>query len=272
MRRQEGQPATLYLIQWGTAASSYFSYTDSDVPIEFEGRVYEPIVIGRAGIESSGSLDQKSLEVDTTPQCEFIKMYANFPPSVKVGLTIMQGHVTDPEADYRAVWTGVVKNVNREPPYAKIIAEPLDSLMARPGLRRYYMYGCPHVLYDSRTCRANKEVLKRVLTPTFIGANFVRFPSGWSGSIAREKYIGGYLEWTDSQGNRQIRTAVDFGASEDEILIGNTREMDDGQVLAFYAGCNRSSDCENLHNNYVNYGGQPFIPLENPVDYINRFY
>ncbi len=273
MRRAEGQPATLYFIQWGTASSSYFAYTDSDVPITFDGITYEPTVIGRAGIEASGSLDRKSLEIDITPRAGFVSMYANFPPSVKVGLTIMQGHVTDVDQDYRAVWTGVVKNVNREPPYAKIVAEPLDSLMAKPGLRRYYMYGCPHVLYDTRSCRANKEIHKRLLTPTFIGANFVRFSPGWSGAIAAEKYIGGFLEWTDSQGNTQIRTAVNFGANNNEIIIGTTRELDAGQQIALYAGCNRQTDdCRILHNNYVNYGGQPYIPLENPVDFKNRFY
>lgn len=273
MMREEGQPATLYFIQWGTASSSYFAYTDSDIPIRHEGIVYEPTVIGRAGIESSGSLDRKALEIDITPRASFIQMYANFPPSVKVGLTIMQGHVSDGEEDYRVVWTGVVKNVNREPPYAKIIGEPLDSLMARPGLRRYYMYGCPHVLYDQRTCKANKNTLRLLLVPTLIGANFVRFASGWSGAIEREKYLGGYVEWTDNQGNTQIRTAINFGNTEDEIIIGNTRNLDAGTELAFYAGCNRqTSDCEILHNNIVNYGGQPWIPLENPVDFKNRFY
>lgn len=273
MVRADGQPATLYFIQWGTASASYFAYTDSDIPITFDGITYEPTVIGRAGIEASGTLDRKSLEIDITPRAGFIKMYSNFPPSVKVGLTIMQGHVTDATEDYRVVWTGVVKNVNREPPYAKIVGEPLDSLMARPGLRRYYMYGCPHVLYDNRTCRANKETHKRVLVPAFVGGNFIRLTSGWEGVITRDKYLGGYIEWTDSQGNTQIRTVVNFGANQNELIIGNARELSPGITVALYAGCNRqTSDCAALHNNYVNYGGQPFIPLENPVDFVNRFY
>ena len=273
MRRIEGQPATLYLFQWGTASSSVFAYTDSDVPIIFDGVTYEPTVIGRMGLVASGGLDRKSLEIDITPKAGFVRMYADFPPSVKVGLRILQGHQTDISADFRVIWSGVVKNDNREPPYAKIIGEPLDSLMSRPGLRRYYMYGCPYVLYGATTCKANKEVHKRRLVPTLIGANFIRFASGWSGVLAREKYIGGYIEWTDSQGNTQIRTAIDFGSTENEILIGNTRNLSSGQEIAFYVGCQRNeADCTTLHNNFVNYGGQPFIPLENPVDYSNRFY
>lgn len=271
MSRVEGQPATLYLFQWGTASTSIFAYTDADIPITFDGVTYEPTVIGRAGIEASGNLDKKTLEIDITPKAGFVTMYANYPPSVKVGLRIMQGHVSD--GDFRVVWTGVIKNVNREPPYAKIIGEPLDSIMARPGLRRYYMYGCPFVLYDTLTCRANPDTHKRVVTPTLIGANFIRLSAGWEGALAREKYIGGYMQWTDAQGNTQIRTAIDFGNTENEIIIGSTRELSAGQEVTLFVGCLRNvSDCRTLHNNIVNYGGQPYIPLENPVDYVNRFY
>lgn len=273
MSRQEGSPATLYFFQWGTASSSYFAYTDSDVPITYDGIIYEPTVIGRGDIEASGSLDRKALEIDITPKSEFVKMYAQFPPSVKVGLVIREGHNTDGDQEYPVVWSGVVKNVNREPPYAKIVGEPLDSLMARPGLRRNYMYGCPHVLYDTRTCRANKETHKRVVTPILIEGNYIRLPAGWNAAIAQEKYLGGYLEWTDRVGNTQIRTIINFGSSEDDLIIGNTISLETGIAVTIYAGCGRTTDdCENLHNNIVNYGGQPFIPLENPVDFKNRFY
>lgn len=273
MSRIEGQPATLYLFQWGTSATTFFAYTDADVPIEHEGVTYVPTVIGRAGIEASGSLDRKALEIDIEPQALIVEMYADNPPSVKVGLTIFQGHVTDTEVDYRVIWSGSVKNLNREPPYAKIIGEPLDTMMSRPGLRRYWMYGCPFVLYDSGTCRANKLTHRRILTPTLIGGNFIRFASGWSGAIDREKYIGGYVEWTDVDGNMQRRTMIDFGTTDDEVIIGNTRRLLSGQEVTLYAGCGRTTDdCRNLHSNIVNYGGQDKIPLENPVDFTNRFY
>lgn len=273
MSRKEGQPATLYLFQWGTAATSIFAYTDADIPITHNGITYQPTVIGRMGIEASGSLDRKALEIDIDPRASIVRMYADNPPSVKVSLTIFQGHVTDSSADYRAIWTGSLKNLNREPPYAKIIGEPLDGLMARPGLRRYYMYGCPYVLYSDKTCKANPNTHRRTVTPIFIGGNFVRFASGWSGALAGGNYIGGYVEWTDSQNNLQRRTMEDFGATENEVIIGNTRQLVSGQALTLYAGCQRTlNDCRTLHNNAPNYGGQPFIPLENPVDFVNRFY
>jgi hypothetical protein len=273
MSRTEGLPATLYLFQWGTAAGSFFAYTDADIPIDYDGITYQPIVIGRMGIEASGSLDRKALEIDIEPTASIVRMYADNPPSVKVALTIFQGHVTDSTVDYRTVWSGSVKNLNREPPYAKIIGEPLDGLMARPGLRRYFMFGCPYVLYDTRTCKANPLTHRRTVVPVFIGGNFVRFPSGWSGAIARDDYIGGYVEWLDAQNNMQRRTMEDFGATDDEVIIGNTRQLSSGMTLTIYAGCRRTlDDCRRLHSNPVNYGGQPFIPLENPVDYVNRFY
>jgi len=273
MSRSDGQAASLFLIQWGTASSSYFAYTDSDVPITFDGVEYQPVVIGRAEVESSGTLDRKALEIDITPNAEVVRLFAQTPPSIKVGMIIRQGHVNDPDADFPVVWTGVIKNVNWEPPLAKIVGEPLDTLLARPGLRRHYMFGCPHVLYDARTCKANKETLKKSLSPTFVGANFVRFGAAWHGATNAEKYIGGYMEWSDTNGNTQIRTCLDFGSDQNEIVIGNTDGLTIASVIFVYAGCARNvNDCANLHANIVNFGGQPYIPAKNPVAYVNRYY
>lgn len=270
--REEGQPASLYLIQWGSAASSYFAYTDAEAPITFDGITYEPIPIGRSNYEASGTLDRKALDISLTPNAGICRMYATNPPSEKVGMTIRQGHLNDPLSEWPVAWTGVIKNVNWEPPLAKIVAEPLDTVLARPGLRRHYMYGCPHVLYGDQ-CKANKEVLKRTLTPTAIGENYVEFAPGWHGSVAAADYIGGYMEWTDADGNRQVKTALKRGTSDNQILIGTTYTLTLTTTLFFYAGCRRTKNaCRDLHNNIVNFGGQPWIPSFNPVSYVNRYY
>ena len=273
MSRQEGIPASLYLIQWGDAASSYIAYTDSDVPITHAGITYQPEVIGRARIEASGALDRKALEIDINPNASIVRMYAENPPTQKVGLTIRHGHVDDPAAEYLVVWTGVIKNVNWEKPIASIVGEPLDTLLARPGLRRHYMLGCPHVLYSAATCKADKTRLQRVVTPAALGSNYIDLAAGWNGATEASAYIGGYMEWTDANGNRQIRTVVRFGTSENQLLVGNTRTLTTETSVTVYAGCQRNTaDCRDLHDNIVNYGGQPWIPLENPIGYVNRFY
>jgi uncharacterized phage protein (TIGR02218 family) len=270
MSRQDGIPASLFLIEWG---NSHLAYTDSDVEITFGGKVYKPIPIGRSEIVASGTLDKKEMVIDITPSAEIVKMYATNPPQGKIGIVIYQGHVDDPTKDYKAAWSGVIKNVNWEGPNPKIVAEPLDSILARPGLRRFYMLGCPHVLYDQRTCKANKETLKRTVIPTLIGANYARMPSGWNATTAKSSYIGGYVEWTDAAGNTQVRTILNTGATEDDLIIGATTGLTLGTQMFVYAGCPHTlTGCRDLHNNVVNFGGQPYIPIKNPTGYNTRFF
>lgn len=271
MSRQDGLPSSLYFIQWGDGPSAYFAYTDCDQSITHEGVAYEPIAIGRQKIEAGGTLDRKALEVELTPKAGVVRMYAENPPSQKVGLVIRQGHYGD--TDFPVVWTGVIRNVNWEPPVAKIVGEPLDTMLARPGLRRFYMYGCPHVLYREGSCNADKLRHRRVLFCDHIGANFVRFAPGWNDTTPEVKYLGGYMQWLDADGNLQTRTCRSFGANTNEIVVASTMTLDLGTPVTIYAGCARTvADCRDLHENIVNFGGQPRIPSKNPVGYVNQYY
>ena len=87
----------------------------------------------------------------------------------------------------------------------------------------------------------------------------------------RDRYKGGYIQWTDSYGNTQTRTIIK--RSGDRLIVGNTRGLPDATSINVFAGCRHTlQDCSDLHSNVVNFGGQPYIPLENPVGTTNRYY
>ena len=45
-----------------------------------------------------------------------------------------------------------------------------------------------------------------------------------------------------------------------------------GQIEIF-PGCRHNlNDCEHVFNNQANFGGQPFIPSENPIQLLNGFF
>jgi len=269
--REGGIPASLYLFEWGDGTGSFHAYTDTDVPVTVDGKTYEPIPIGRGNIESSGTLDRKVLEIEIAPRAGIVTRYADNPPTRKVGLVIRQGHVGDVDEDWPVVFSGVVKGVGRQAGNAKVSAEPLDTLLARPGLRRLYMSGCPHVLYSDQ-CGADRTVLRKRHVPTAIGANFVTLPVDWDGSVGIANYLGGYIQWTDSGGDTQTRTILGRSGSL-TLIVGNTRRLDAGTTVSIHAGCtHKKQSCLVLHNNIVNFGGQPYIPLENPVGAVNRYY
>ena len=275
----QGLQASLFFIKYGSDPLNYFAYTDVDVPVTFEGIEYAPTVIGREKIEASGGLDNKTLEIDITPRASVVEFYRSREPSQVVTLTIRQGHVDDPAQEFVVVWTGRIIGIEQKSRYAKISAEPIATSMRRPGLRRHYQYGCPWALY-SEECGASKAAASVLAAVQVVGKNLVEFNDGWQGAKTRNKFAGGYLQWTDVDDNSlQTRTILSVnngagGAGRDVLYLnGSTDGLEATNIMTLYQGCNHGqSDCRNLHNNIQNFGGQPWIPQENPIGFVNRFY
>lgn len=278
MSRQGGVPASLYLFVWGVGPTAFYAYTDADEQIVFDGKTYEPLPIGRANsIRSAGGLDKTTLMLDTTLDSEIAKLYTASPPSKPTTIVIRQGHIGD--GDYKIVFSGRVVGVNREGPLARVLCEPFSTTMRHPGLRRNYQYGCPLVLYDGMTCRADPEAVKQTAVVDALSKFTVTPATGWNGVIAEDRFPGGYIQWTDAAGNTQIRTIVSVAAG----VLTLARKVTDLAVtdsIDILPGCNHQvSDCRDLHkeigtgnSNIVNYGGQKDIPVENPVGFAKNFF
>tara|TARA_Y100000593_G_scaffold83521_2_gene157505 strand:- start:5754 stop:6590 length:837 start_codon:yes stop_codon:yes gene_type:complete len=269
--KDKGLPASLFLIEYGDTDDAFFAYTDADETITYDAKSFVPIAIGRDKMEASGNLDKTALTIQLTPKASIVQLYKGQIPSHPIRLTIFQGHVED--GNFQVVWTGRIISIGRKPPWAELTCEPISTAMRKPGLRRHYQYGCPWVLYGPE-CRALKSVAKVEVVPTDSGDNYVEFGSGWEGAFARNKFLNGYLQWADSQtGILQTRTIIAFGSTNDQLVINGSIWGIDDQTVTAYLGCNHQlSDCENLHNNVINFGGMPWIPKENPTRLANQFY
>ena len=275
----QGLPASLFLFEWGSEPDNIFAYTDVDQPITYNGIQYRPTVIGRAKMESSGGLDNKTLQIDITPNAGIIQFYRDREPSQVVKMTIRQGHVGDPDAEFLVVWTGRVIGVEQKSRFARINGEPIATSMRRPGLRRHYQYGCPWALYSTE-CGANQAAARVLAAVQVVGKNVIEFNSGWEGARPKAKFAGGFIQWTNADdGSLETRTILSVsigggGEGRDRLALnGRTNGLEESQVVNLYLGCNHQmSDCQALHDNIVNFGGQPWIPQENPVGFVNRFY
>lgn len=273
--QQDGLIASCFLIEYGDTDASFFAYTDADQPITLAGKTYIPTTIGREKIESAGnSLDNTTLKIDITPNASIVTMFRGRLPSQQIRLTIFQGHVTDVDSDYKVVWTGRIISLARKTKFAEIAAEPVSTSMKRTGLRRHYQYGCPWALYGDQ-CKANKAVARVNPLAAAIGKNFITFDPGWFNALPVEKFVGGYVQWIDNEtGILQTRTILTLGTSNAQIVVsGDVFGLDVGEQVSAYLGCNHQlSDCEHLHHNVVNFGGQPWIPKDNPTKLTNQFY
>lgn len=277
--QERGIPVSLFYIKYGTEDSNFWAYCDIDIPVTHGGVTYQPTTIGREKIESSGGLDNKTLNIDITPNSQLVQYYKTNRPTQVVTLTIRQGHPDDPDNDFRVVWTGRITGVQRKARFATILAEPIATSMRRPGLRRHYQYGCPWVLY-SLQCGASEVAGRQIANATEAGKNFFEFADGWQGARDKLKFRNGFVRWTNpNTGSLEVMSifAVQPNvpvAGTDRILVnGLTTAAGAGTQVQIHLGCNRQeSDCGGLHNNLLNFGGQPWIPKENPVGFVNQYY
>lgn len=277
--RFSGEPVNLYLFRYGDQASEIYAYCDGDDPVVFQGVTYVPIPIDRTKLSSSGSLDKSNVTVTTPQNTELAQLYLIYPPSSVTTLVMRQGHLGDPDDQFQVVWSGRVIGCARRGSKAEFTCEPVSTGLRRNGLRRRYQYGCPHVLYGPE-CKASKAAATSQVTVVSISGARVTLPIGWT--TRPDKYVGGLFEWTNDIGGREIRTILKAENGGATLLLGGTtRGLSVGDTVDVILGCNHKAgiaaqpdgDCGPLHNNILNFGGMPYIPLKNPISYgVNQYY
>jgi hypothetical protein len=270
--RELGEPTSLYLFRYGSLVSAFFAYTDAEQEVIHDGIAYAPLPIDRGAIVSQSNLDKSTLEIRAPVDCGLSELFRVYPPTEVVSVFIRQGHMDDPANEFLVAWTGRVIGSKRQVNEAIFNCEPVATSMRRPGLRRNYQYGCPHVLYGPQ-CRANKGIatISRVVVGQE-GAT-ITLPDAWETPERTVKYVGGLVEWQGESGIER-RTILRVENFKTLILSGIVRDLIAGASVDVVLGCDREldSDCTNLHNNAYNFGGQPWIPLKNPIGARNNFY
>lgn len=263
--RNLGQPVDLYYFRYGTTASAYYAYTDAEEPVTYDGVIYEPKPIQRGAINSSGTLDKSALQIDVPVSSEVAELFRIYPPGRSVTLIIRQGHLGDVDNDFKVIWSGRILSSSREDSVNSLTCEPLSTAFRRSGLRRCYQYSCPHALYGS-LCMASRLAATRAAIVYAVSGASVTMDSGWNGTHPVEKYIGGMIEW-DTPAGKEVRTILRLTEGGNKLrLSGATRGITGGMEISVILGCEHNlSDCEFLHNNIQNYGGQPWIPLSSPI-------
>lgn len=284
LSRSSARPITLYYFRWGSDAASYYSFTDSTSTVNAPGPLedtspqtmvdYTTETIERGTITSSGTLDKAQLEVTVPRDNDLAELFVAYPPAQVVTCVIRQGHLGATD-DYPAIWVGRVTSMRFEDSDAKFTLEPVATSLRRTGLRRNYQLGCPHALYGQQ-CRADKPAATVTVAVTSISNQTLVLPTGWFGSIPINKYLGGLAQWTTPEGNTEIRTILRKSGTDNLVLGGIIRGLSAAQNVELSLGCNhKMDDCADLHveidsgsplqSNIHNFGGQPWIPLENPV-------
>lgn len=270
--RDQSAPFSLFRFQYGPGADDVHLYTNAERPVQIGGDIYSPIPITRGKINRSGGLDRTSLKVELPASSDLATLFKGQPPTQVVNLIIYKGELDDPTKEVRVSWSGRVLACSFKGAVAHLDCQPVSTMMKRPGLRRHYQRGCPHVLYGPQ-CRASKAAATQTSTVQSISGAEITLSGGWNGSNDAEKFVGGYATWTGPNGETERLSVLKAVTSNTLLLENRPRGLTEGDSIQVLLGCNHTlSDCRLLHSNAVNYGGQPYIPTDNPVGIKNNFY
>lgn len=271
--REHAAPVNLVLFRYGIATLSVYGYTDAEQAITKDGVIYAPISMEAGGIVASGTLDRKSFDLKVPYNADIAQLYRAYPPSYPISMTIFRGHITETgTTEWRSIWVGRVLNGKFEGDgshWCALTCEPIATSLRRTALRRNYQYLCPHVLYGT-ACKANKSAATFSVIPAVIGSNTLGLDAGWAPDSLLDAFTGGVIEWTTAEGNLEIRTILEVevpgdGADHTIHMTGPTTGLTT-QVVRISLGCNHQMDhCTDLHSNILNFGGQPWIPNNNPI-------
>lgn len=273
--RIAGHPIHLYSIRFGPEINSVRRYTNIAAGFSFGGDEYEPLPIKHGEIVSSGGLDKSTLKVTMPESCDIANLYNAEPPSSVVTMVIRQGHLAD--SDFKVCWSGKVGGASFEGSEIVLDCEPISSSLRRSGLTRDYQYACPLVLYGPE-CRANKAAASSNHVITAVDGPLLTLPANWATEGRKDKFVAGMAEWTNTAGRLERRQIIRrTGATS--VLLSSSGDLHAGMTITLVLGCNHQhgmndadGDCSNLHENVLNFGGQPEIPLTNPIGIVNNYY
>lgn len=259
-----GEPVDLYKFVYGPEAEDCFRYTDYEAPLVLDGEIFYPTIIARGDINSAGTTDKSTLEVEMPTADPVAELFRVYPPSFPVGLQIWQGHATT--KTFALQWSGKVLSCSRAGLQASLTCEPSSISMQRIGLRRNYQYMCPHVLYGAQ-CKANKAAATVSLQVAVVSGRLLTL----TGLLANAgEYAGGLLEWenttTELKEYRTILSTATVAGKTVLTISAVARGVPTTPTVKASKGCAHTLQaCNSVHNNAPNYGGQPFIPTKNPL-------
>ena len=267
--RTKAAPFHLYTVRYGAETALSYYMTDNDVPVVVADRTYQPRTIQHAEITANGSLDKSSFDLMAPRTNELFELFRVSPPTHNVYLKVERAHNGADINDRVSIWNGRIISMTVQGSECTFTCEVYATKARRLGLRRNWQIACPHPLYGAG-CYASKFAVQQVARNLGLIDGKVRMSEGWNGPLIPEKYIGGFVTIADKIGFVWTILRVEGNML---TLSGDVTKLPRNVDLYVYPGCNHDmADCKGVHNNLPNYGGQPWIPLENPFGNRNNFY
>lgn len=238
----------------GGAVLAEWRYTAAAEPVTHDGLVFEPVAVTLSDVRLNGEKSAGQVEIGLPADNAFALAVFEGLPTGSVWLRVIE---TD-GLTTRVWFSGTVRGVSYESGVAKVQASAAIYLLQRPALRMRYAEECQWDHYGSR-CGVDKAAHKQQRTVLSVSADGrdVRFTE----AIAAADFKHGLLEKSGAS-----RLIVGYSGADTVSLFSPLRNLQPGDVVDLYPGCDRTTSAQTGCKKYDNvrrYGGFPFTPDKN---------
>lgn len=254
-----GAPVELYEI---TLGSDIYRFTSAQDTVTALGNAFYPVEVERDSLVSGPENRDDLLELHLPASYPLVRKYIEIVPGKRAYISVYRFHRFDtPSTEVVLYWQGLLRTVTftAQGRKATIAALPITGAMSRRVPRYGYQGLCNHMVFDER-CKAVEASFRhngRVLSVTNNVLEIENL-SAKGDNWARSGYVtvsGLDYRVVIAHTGDEIRLLLPF--PDDIPLLGSNVDV--------YAGCAHTpEDCINKFNNFVNYGGFPWVPRKNP--------
>ena len=247
-------PIELYRFSLGGTAWGYAATGDSGYSLD--NTTYAPEYIVRTRLHYSSDFARDVLTVTVPADNAVANVFFSGTPEYQMRLSLLRGGYHN--GGFTQIWTGTVNGASfdfsGDAYTCDLTCETLASRMERQGLARCYQLTCPHTLYGNR-CRVNPDAF--AIRDTVTMSSSVNLTV--AGSYAPGWFSGGHLVCAD--GVRRYIISSDNHA----FSLERSLSVPVGSAITLYPGCDKSrGTCAGKFGNGINFGGFPWLPIENP--------
>lgn len=253
----DAQRVEIYTVE---LPSGTYRLTSHDEDVTFDGNVYTAATISRSTtpLVPLGRIREITVSIALDhPLVEELQRYG-IPPQDSL-ITIRWYFVGDAESDLK--WQGYIGGVRTDQQFARIrVPSKVDIAFSCKLPVKTADRTCPHEVFDVG-CDLSPlggfvllPTVSSVSGTTVVISSISGNPDGW----ARH----GRLKRIADDEQRSILEQVGTTLTIDYPF----RDLDIGDDLALYAGCDKTlATCVSKFNNVLNFGGEPVLPLTNPA-------
>jgi uncharacterized phage protein (TIGR02218 family) len=265
----ERKPVELYHL-WTDHEDWY--YTNTDVAIYYGGVTYLPAVLQRGSLEKDSQLNATKLSIAfayiEAPVVEYIA-----DNSVELTwISVMRVFQDQTPIEAAVIFVGQIRDITFKGQQGQVTCVGFEYFLNKPLPKYRYQPQCNWKLYSTR-CQINKETfadvygtIKQSLTVTWVQSDGLSIACAGMVDHGYNFYKGGDAETQYTQSEKRMI------AWSSGIALGfrfKFRNLIVGDGITIYPGCDGAvNTCITKFNNIENFGGFPYIPMDNPVAWV----